>query len=409
MVYNMKYRKMGSLDWEVSALGFGAMRLPINPQMKIDEEEAIKMIRYAIDNGINYVDTAYPYHNGESEVIVGKALRDGYREKVHLTTKSPLWMIKKAEDFDTYLNEQIKRLQTKPDIYLFHGLNRNRLEKIKNFNLIEKIEEAKSNGLVKYIGFSFHDNFEVFKEILDYYNWDCCQMQYNYLDIEFQAGTKGVQYAGNKGVALIIMEPIRGGKLAIPDRVLSRKPEIKEVLDRSKTKRKMPDWALQFVWNHPEVSVVLSGMSTMQQVIENVESAGTSGVNSLTKEELQTISELREAYNKYTIVPCTSCRYCLPCPNGVAIPGVIRLINDLYYWGGRGRPRLAFFYNRMVKTEEDLEKRKAAGEEVEGAATLCNQCGECLEKCPQQIDIPSCMENANALFEEEKSISEVFE
>ncbi len=400
---------MGSLDWEVSALGFGAMRLPINPQMKIDEEEAIKMIRYAIDNGVNYVDTAYPYHNGESEVIVGKALRDGYREKVHLTTKSPLWMIKKAEDFDTYLNEQIKRLQTKPDIYLFHGLNRNRLEKIKNFILIEKIEEAKSNGLVKYIGFSFHDNFEVFKEILDYYNWDCCQMQYNYLDIEFQAGTKGVQYAGSKGVALIIMEPIRGGKLAIPDRVLSRKPEIKEVLDKSKKKRNMPDWALQFVWNHPEVSVVLSGMSTMQQVIENVESASISGINSLTKEELQTISELREAYNKYTIVPCTSCRYCLPCPNGVAIPGVIRLVNDLYYWGGRGRPRLAFFYNRMVKTEEELEKRKDAGEEVEGASTLCTQCGECLEKCPQQIDIPCCMENANALFEEGKSISEVFE
>jgi len=400
---------MGSLDWEVSALGFGAMRLPMNQQMRVDEEEAIKMIRYAIDNGVNYVDTAYPYHNGESEVIVGKALKDGYREKVHLTTKSPLWMIKKAEDFDTYLNEQIERLQTKPDIYLFHGLNRDRLEKIKKLNLIEKIEEAKKNGLIKHIGFSFHDNFDVFKEIIDYYKWDCCQMQYNYLDIEFQAGTKGVEYAGSKGIALIIMEPIRGGKLAIPDRVLSRKPEIKEVLDKSQKKRTMPDWALQFVWNHPEVSVVLSGMSTMQQVVENVESANNSGISSLTKEELQTLSELREAYSKYIIVPCTSCRYCLPCPNGVSIPGVLRLINDLYYWGDRGKPRLVFFYNRMAKTEIDLEKRKAEGEEAEGAATLCLQCGECLEKCPQQIDIPSYMEKANALFEEGKSISEVFE
>ena len=405
----MKYRKMGSLEWEVSALGFGAMRLPMNQQMRVDEEEAIKMIRYAIDNGVNYVDTAYPYHNGESEVVVGKALKDGYREKVHLTTKSPLWMIKKAEDFDTYLNEQITRLQTKPDIYLFHGLNRDRLEKIKNLNLIEKIEEAKRNGLIKHIGFSFHDNFEVFKEIIDYYKWDCCQIQYNYLDIEYQAGTKGVQYASSKSVALIVMEPIRGGKLAIPDRVLSRKPEIKEVLDKSQIKRSMPDWALQFVWNHPEVSVVLSGMSAMQQVVENVESANNSGINSLTKEELQTISELREAFSKYIIVPCTSCGYCLPCPNGVSIPGVLRLVNDLYYWGDRGRPRLAFFYNRMAKAEKDLEKRKAEGEEAEGAATLCKQCGECLEKCPQQIDIPSCMENANALFEEGKSISEVFE
>ncbi|MFW9896040.1 MAG: aldo/keto reductase [Candidatus Thorarchaeota archaeon] len=405
----MKYRKMGSLKWEVSALGFGAMRLPMNPQMRVDEEEAIKMIRYAIDNGVNYVDTAYPYHNGESEVVVGKALKNGYREKVHLTTKSPLWMIKKAEDFDTFLNEQIQRLQTKPDIYLFHGLNRNRLQKIKDLKLINKMKEARSNGLIKYIGFSFHDNYEVFKDIIDFYNWDCCQIQYNYLDIEYQAGTKGVEYAGSKGIALIIMEPIRGGKLAIPDRVLETKPEIKEVLENSQIKRSMPDWALQFVWNHPEVSVVLSGMSAMQQVIENVESANNSGINSLSEEELSTISKLRESYSKYIVIPCTSCGYCLPCPNGVAIPNVLRLVNDLYYWGSRGRPRLAFFYNRMAKTEEDLERRKAEGDEVEGAATLCIQCEECLEKCPQQIDIPSCMEKANALFEEGKSIKEVFE
>ncbi|MHA1884108.1 MAG: aldo/keto reductase [Promethearchaeota archaeon] len=405
----MKYRKMGSLGWEVSALGFGAMRLPMTPQMSVDEEEAIKMIRYAIDNGVNYVDTAYPYHNGESEVVVGKALKEGYREKVHLATKSPLWMIKKADDYDTFLNEQIERLQTTPDIYLFHGLNKGRLDKIKNLKLIEKAEAAKEKGLIKHIGFSFHDNFETFKEIIDYYNWDCCQIQYNYLDIEYQAGTKGVQYAASKGIALIIMEPIRGGKLAIPERALSRKPEIKEILDKSSAKRSMPDWALQFVWNHPEVSVVLSGMSTMQQVVENVESANNSGISILKEEELNTISELREAYSKYIIVPCTSCGYCLPCPNGVNIPQILRLINDLYYYGGRGRPRIAFFYNRMAKTEEDYEKRKAAGEEVEGAATLCIQCGECLDKCPQQIEIPDFMEKANALFEKGESVSKVFE
>ena len=266
----LKYRKMGLLGWEVSALGFGAMRLPVDKQFKIIEDEAIKMIRYAIDHGVNYVDTAYPYHMGESEVLVGKALKEGYREKVYLTTKLPIWLVKKREDFDTYLDEQIERLQTNPDIYLFHGLNKDRLEKIKQLNLIEKMEEAKANGKYQYIGFSFHDGFEVFKEIIDYYNWDCCQIQHNYLDIDFQAGTKGLQYAGSKDIAVIIMEPIRGGKLAIPEHKLDTKPEIKNILDKSTAKRSMADWALQFLWNQPEVSVVLSGMSTMQHVIENV-------------------------------------------------------------------------------------------------------------------------------------------
>ncbi|MFX1427954.1 MAG: aldo/keto reductase [Promethearchaeota archaeon] len=405
----MKYRKMGSLDWEVSALGFGAMRLPMNQMMQVNEEESIKMIRYAIDNGVNYVDTAYPYHNGISEVIVGKALKDGYREKVHLTTKLPLRMVNKTEDFDKFLNKQIERLQTTPDIYLFHGMSANGLKRVKDLNLIEKMEEAKAKGLIKYIGFSFHDSFEAFKEIIDFYDWDCCQIQYNYLDIEYQAGIKGVKYAGSKGIALIIMEPIRGGQLAIPDHALERKPEIKTVLDKSTIKRTMPDWALQFVWNHPEVSVVLSGMSSMQQVIENVESASNSGINALTEEELQTISKLREAFRKYILIPCTSCGYCQPCPNGVTIPQVIRLINDLYYWGERGRIRINYFYAGMVKTEDEFEKKKAKGDSMQGAGTLCIQCGECLEKCPQQIDIPFYMEKSNALFEEGKKISEVFE
>ncbi|MFX1399531.1 MAG: aldo/keto reductase [Promethearchaeota archaeon] len=395
----MKYRKMGSTGLEVSALGFGAMRLPVDRQFKIIEEEAIKMIRYAIDNGVNYVDTAYPYHNGQSEVLVGKALKDGYREKVYLTTKSPVWFIKKKEDFTKFLNEQIKRLQSNPDFYFFHGLNKERLEKIKRLNLIENIEEAKANGIIKYIGFSFHDGFEVFKEIIDYYQWDCCQIQLNYLDIEFQAGIRGLKYAASKNIPVIIMEPIRGGKLAIPEHKLDTKPEIKEALEKSKVKRSMADWALQFLWNQPEVSVVLSGMSTMQQVIENVESANNSGINILAEEELKTISELREAYKKHDVVPCTSCGYCLPCPNGVTIPVVLSIMNEIAYWGDKGKLRVAYFYDRMVKTPEDLEKRRAAGDEVEGAASLCIQCGECLDKCPQQIDIPSMMEKVNAIYE----------
>ncbi|MFX0003365.1 MAG: aldo/keto reductase [Candidatus Hermodarchaeota archaeon] len=404
----MKYRKMGSLNWEVSVLGFGAMRLPMIDQKTVNKEEAIKMIRYAIDNGVNYIDTAYPYHNGESEVIVGKALKDGYREKVHLTTKLPIWLVRKSEDYDRFLNEQIERLQTKPDIYLFHGLNKNRLEKIKKLNLIEKMEKAKEDGLFKHIGFSFHDNFEVFKEIIDYYTWDCCQIQFNYLDVEYQAGTKGLEYAGSKNVALIIMEPIRGGKLAIPENKLDSKPEIKKILDASEIKRTMADWALQFVWKHSEVSVVLSGMSDMQQVKENIQSANISAINSLTKKELETISKLRDAYNKYDLVPCTSCRYCLPCPNGVSIPWVIRLLNEVGYWGVQRIARISFFYNQMAKTPQELEKKLTEEEEVDGAASLCIQCGECLEKCPQQIDIPDIMKKANGIFEEGKDVSELF-
>lgn len=404
----MKYRKMGSLNWDVSVLGFGAMRFPLIDQTTVNEEEAIKMIRYAIDNGVNYIDTAYPYHNGESEVIVGKALKEGYREKVYLTTKLPMWAVKNSEDFDKFLSEQIDRLQSNPDIYLFHGLTKNRLEKIKKLNLIEKMEDAREGGLFKYIGFSFHDNFEVFKEIIDYYKWDCCQIQFNYLDVEYQAGTKGVEYAGSKNIALIIMEPIRGGKLAITEDKLDSKPEIKKILEKSKNKRSMADWALQFVWNHSEVSVVLSGMSSMQQVKENIQSANNSAINNLTKDELQTISELRNAYDKFDLVPCTSCRYCLPCPNGVFIPFVFRLLNELGYWGEERKARISFFYDRMVKTQEALEKGMSQGDEVEGAASLCIQCGECLEKCPQQIDIPDIMEKVNEIFEEDKNITEYF-
>jgi hypothetical protein len=318
-----------------------------------------------------------------------------------------MWMVKSTEDFDTFLNQQIERLQTNPDIYLFHGLNKNRLEKIKELNLIEKMEQAKERGLIKHIGFSFHDKFEVFKEIIDFYDWDCCQIQFNYLDIDYQAGTKGLEYAAAKNIAVIVMEPVRGGKLAIPDDQLESRIEIKEVLEASKIKRKMADWALQFVWNHSEVSVVLSGMSTMQQVTENIDSANSSSVDSLTDDELDTISDLRKAYDKYLVVPCTNCEYCLPCPNDVSIPSVFRLLNEVAYWGESGRQRITFFYNYMIKTQEDIEERKSKGEEISGAATLCIQCGECLEKCPQQIEIPDFMEKANEIFENGKNISEI--
>ncbi|MFX0137984.1 MAG: aldo/keto reductase, partial [Candidatus Hodarchaeota archaeon] len=344
---------------------------------------------------------------GRSEILLGEALKGGYREKIYLATKVPIWLIRKTEHIYKYFNKQVKRLQTNPDLYLFHGLAKDRLEKIKKLGLIKKLEELRDQGLIKYIGFSFHDNFETFKEIIDYYSWDCCQIQYNYLDVNYQAGLKGLRYAASKNIAVIIMEPIRGGKLAIPENKLDSRPEIKAVLDKSQVNRSMADWALQFVWNHPEVSVVLSGMSTMQQVIENIESANNSGINRLTEDELQTISELRSAYQKSNIVPCTSCGYCMPCPNDVSIPRVLFFINEIAYWGKERKDRIASFYSRMVKSQDELKNLKEKGEEVEGAAVLCIQCGECLDKCPQQINIAEFMEKANAIFEENKKVSEV--
>jgi predicted aldo/keto reductase-like oxidoreductase len=394
---------MGSLGWDVSALGFGAMRFPLKEKIKIDEEEAIRMIRYAIDHGLNYIDTAYPYHGGRSEVIVGKALQDGYRERVYLTTKLPIWRVRKQNQFERYLKRQIGKLQTNPDFYLFHGLNKKRFEKVIDLNLIECMEKARDEGLIKYIGFSFHHDFEVFKEIIDYYNWDCCQIQLNYLDINYQAGLKGLNYAGKKGIAVIIMEPLRGGKLAISDDELETKPLIQEVLKNSSNRRSLPDWALQFLWNQQYISLVLSGMSSMQQVIENIESASNSGINTLNKAELKTITELRKAINKYVIVPCTRCGYCVPCPSGVTIPTVLGTINEVAYW----KVNSLIEYNQLAKTPEELERRRIAGEDVGGAATLCTQCGDCLEKCPQQIEIPDIMEKANSIFRDGKDIKQV--
>ncbi len=404
----MKYRKFGSLGWDVSVLGFGAMRFPLDSRGKIDEEESIKMIRYAIDHGVNYIDTAYPYHGGKSESILGEALQDGYREKVHLTTKLPVWLMKKESDFDKFLRRQVKRLQTNPDLYLFHGLNKHRLEVVKKLDLIKKMEVARDNGFFKYIGFSFHDTVEVFKEILDYYPWDCCQIQFNYMDIDYQAGIEGLQHAGKKNIALIVMEPIRGGKLAITDKQLDEKTEMKQILENSKVKRTMADWALQYVWNQPDVSVVLSGMSNMQQVVENVESASNSGKNSLTEEELTTIKELREAFRKFDVISCTSCKYCLPCSNNVAIPSVFSFVNELAYWGEKRRKMIGAMYGRMAKTSEEFEQRMIREGEIEGSAGLCTECGECLEKCPQQIDIPEMMKKTRAVFESGQEISEVF-
>jgi len=405
----MKYRKMGNLDWEVSALGFGCMRLPTksivnkntnNSKQVIDKEYAIEMIRYGIDQGINYIDTAWPYHDGESELVVGEALKGKYRDKVKLVTKLPTWLIKDEEDFDTFLSKQLKKLQTNYlDVYLLHSLGKDLFETVKKFDLVNKMEEARANGLIKHIGFSFHDSLKVFKDIIDFYNWDVAQIQYNYFDPNFQAGVKGLKYAADKGIAMIIMEPLWGGKLT------QSFSEVEDIIKKAPIKRSLADWAFQFLWNQPEVSVVLSGMGELWQVEQNVESADNSSIGSLKKEEMEIISKLRKTYSKFITIPCTNCEYCMPCPNSVNIPQNIRFLNDFIWFGEEQRERFEGLYAKFLKTKEELKESEGKGA---GNASLCIECGECIEKCPQKIQIPEVLKKVDAILGKKQKISDFF-
>ncbi len=377
----MQYRSFGRLDWKPSALGFGAMRLPTidNDPAKIDEAEATRMVRYAIDHGVNYVDTAYPYHRENSERFLGRALQDGYRERIKLATKMPCWLTKEPGDFDRYLDEQLEKLQTdRIDFYLLHGLNEKRWEELSALDVLGWAEGAIASGRIRALGFSFHDKLEAFKTIIDASDlWLFCQIQYNFMDIEYQAGTEGLRYAAEKGLAVVVMEPIRGGRLT-----KSVPPSVQEIWDAAPVQRAPAEHALQWVWNQPEVSVVLSGMSTFEQVEQNLASAGRSGVGSLTEEELAAYARVREAYEALCPIPCTDCKYCMPCPNGVNIPGVFDIYNDSIMYENPERGRMV--YNHFMSEDE--------------RANLCIECGECLEKCPQQIEIPDWLKKAHELL-----------
>ena len=381
----MKYREFGKLDWKGSGLGFGCMRLPIigEESSNIDEPEATRMLRYAIDHGVNYVDTAYPYHGENSELFVGRVLKDGYREKVRLATKLPCWEVKITEDFDKYLNQQLDKLQTDHiDFYLLHALNAKSWQKMRDLDVLNRAEKAIADGRIGHIGFSFHDKYEAFKQIVDGYNgWTFCQIQYNYMDIENQAGTKGLKYAASMGLAVVIMEPILGGRLVNPPR------PIQDLWQTAAKKRKPADWALQWLWNQPEVSVVLSGMSTMQQVEENVASAKVSNIDALTEEELALIARVREKYQELSPIPCTKCDYCMPCPNGVNIPRNFEIYNQ------------GVIYDKADYARDEYDPWLSEDQR----ASNCLQCGECEEKCPQDILISELMPRVHAVLGEGQS------
>ncbi len=371
----MLYRKLGKTGEKVSILGFGCMRLPIidgNPK-NINEPLATEMLHYAIDHGVNYVDTAYPYHGaaatagGMSEIFVGNILKDGYRDQVFLSTKLPSWLIEKKEDLNYYLDEQLRRLQTdRIDFYLLHGLGQTTWETLTNLDVLEFLDSAINEGKIGYAGFSFHDEFKLFKEVVDSYNWSFSQVQFNYMDQDFQAGKKGVEYAAANGLGTVIMEPLRGGCLTnnIPQ-------DIQEIWDGAPVKRSLAEWALRFIWDQPEVNVVLSGMSTMDQVEENIHIAEEGKINSLTPEEKDLIQEVREVYQARMHVGCTACGYCMPCPEGVDIPLNLNLLNDVHIYQNMEKPMGNYSFLTAKKQ----------------SATFCTECGECEDKCTQNIEI----------------------
>lgn len=370
---------------QVSVLGFGCMRFPVigNDNSRIDEEQAMKMIHHAIDNGINYFDTAYPYHahdfskGGASEPFLAKALKNGYREKVYLATKLPSWLVESREDMDRFLDEQLERLDTGAiDFYLLHSLDRISWKKLLQFGVLEFLNSAIEAEKIRYAGFSYHDEVGLFKEIVDAYNWTFCQIQYNYLDEEFQAGREGLNYAAGKGLAVVAMEPLRGGTL-----VNGLPPAARKVMLDAAPERTAVEWALQWLWRQPEVTVVLSGMSHLDHVKENIQLANDFSQKEWTAKDKDTLQSAVGITRELQRVNCTDCGYCMPCPEGVNISRNFALCNDHYMVQD---PAAKLRYQRLLS-----ETAKASN---------CVQCGQCEPLCPQGIHIMEELEHVAELF-----------
>ncbi len=382
----MEYRSFGKIDFKPSALGFGCMRLRCEDgtgmSRNVDEKESVRMMRYAMDHGVNYLDTAYTYHGGNSEIVLGKAIKDGYRQKIKLADKSPVFLIKKETDFDEMLDKQLKRLGTDfIDFYLMHSISYHTFEKhVLEFDLIGKAERAKKAGKIGHIGFSFHDDYQAFEKILNAYDgWEFCQIQLNYLDTENQAGLKGLRAAAAKGLGVVVMEPLLGGKLASPPK------RVLDIFDKSEVKRTPVEWALDFLWDMPEVSIVLSGMNTMKQTEENVAYAQKAKPGMLSDKDQALIKEVVMRFNSLVSIPCTGCSYCMPCPNGVNIPENFGVYNDFFMYDDPAVARAAF---HQMKSWQGAK----------ASAASCVGCGVCEEKCPQKIPISEIMPKAAELF-----------
>lgn len=377
----MEKRKLENLGIETSLLGFGCMRFPVTAEGKIDEPEAERMLDKAIAAGVNYIDTAYPYHNGDSEPFVGRVLKKYDRHSFYLATKLPCWNVSKKEDAERIFEEQLTRLQTDYiDFYLMHALSGDSFRKMAELGVVEVLERLKAEGRIKYLGFSFHDSYEAFEEILCYRDWDFCQIQLNYMDAESQAGLKGYRLTEERNVPLVIMEPVKGGSLAafaedITGKFRALDPEAS-----------VASYALRWVGSLPNVKVILSGMSTMEQVEDNLKIF--TDFRSLSDEETKTIDDIVALIRSRVQNGCTACRYCMPCPAGVDIPGNFRVWNTYHMYQN---------YN-MVKNSWE----KNLGDEKQ--AKNCIKCGKCEKACPQKLHIREDLEKVQADMEKKEFV-----
>lgn len=377
----MEMRKMEKLGVETSLLGFGCMRFPQTPEGKIDEVLTEKMLDQAIAQGVNYIDTAYPYHDGQSEVVVGKILKKYDRDSFYLATKLPVWLVNTAEDVDKYLEEQLAKLQTDHiDFYLMHAMGKERWSKMVEIGCVKRLEELQKQGKIKYLGFSFHDKYEVFEEILNYRDWDFCQIQLNYMDAEEQAGLKGYQLAADKEIPVVVMEPVKGGSLAVFAEDITAK--LKELDPEASP----ASFALRWVGSLPGVKVILSGMSTMEQVEDNLKTF--TAFKPLSEQEQDTIRQVTEILRSRVQNGCTGCRYCMPCPAGVNIPGCFATWNTYHMYQNYNSVR----WNWEVVLGDEHQPKN------------CVQCGKCEAQCPQKIAIREDLKRVQADLDKKEMV-----
>ncbi len=362
----MEYVEYGKTGMRVSRLGLGCMRFPQ------DQDEAARMVRHAVDSGINYIDTAYMYP--DSEEITGKALRDGYRNRAYLVTKSPIWLIKSNEDFEKYLDEELVRLETDHiDMYLLHNLYPGNWEKVQKFDGLTFLDKMIQKGKILHKGFSIHNTTQAFREIADSFDWEMAQIQLNILDEHQQVGVEGLRYGAAKGLAMVIMEPLRGGSLVtgVPN-------EAKELIAAYPEKRSIAEWCFRWLYNMPEVSVILSGTSTLEQLKDNLRIFEHAKPGVMTQEDQKLIAAVRQAFESKKSIGCTGCRYCMPCPAGVGIPEVFRLYNS-----------------HQLTRPNPIDKQIYQFINTDAKADKCVECGVCMQHCPQDLKIPELLKIAH--------------